>query len=136
MKPEASKDVNKLLDELEVTPTSMIDISDGLSSEILHLSKSSNVGFHLFEEKIPIDPHVNLICEEFKFNPTIAALNGGEDYELLFTISQNDFDKIKDHPFLTVIGHACDKKIGCQMITGLGQQIELTAQGWQSFSKI
>ena len=100
------------------------------------LSKSSNVGFHLFEEKIPIDPHVSLICEEFKFNSTIAALNGGEDYELLFTISQNDFDKIKDHPFLTVIGHACDKKIGCQMITGLGQQIELTAQGWQSFTKI
>ena len=115
LKPEARMDVIKLLDELEVIPTSMIDISDGLSSEILHLSKSSNVGFHLFEEKIPIDPHVNLICEEFKFNPTIAALNGGEDYELLFTISQNDFDKIKDHPFLTVIGHACDKKIGCQM---------------------
>ena len=136
LKPEARKDVIKLLDELEVIPTSMIDISDGLSSEILHLSKSSNVGFHLFEEKIPIDPHVSLICEEFKFNTTIAALNGGEDYELLFTISQNDFDKIKDHPFLTVIGHACDKKTGCQMITGLGQQIELTAQGWQSFSKI
>ena len=112
----------------------MIDISDGLSSEILHLSKSSNVGFHLFEEKIPIDPHVSLICEEFKFNSTIAALNGGEDYELLFTISQNDFDKIKDHPYLTIIGHACDKKIGCQMVTGLGQQIKLTAQGWQSFS--
>ena len=76
LKPEARKDVIKLLDELEVTP-SMIDISDGLSSEILDLSKSSNVGFHLFEEKIPTDPHVNLIYEEFKFNPTIAALNGG-----------------------------------------------------------
>jgi len=133
LKPEARKDVIELLDELEIIPTSMIDISDGLSSEILHLSKASNVGFHLFEEKIPIDPEVCLICEEFKLNSTTAALNGGEDYELLFTIRQKDFDKIKNHPFLTVIGHACDPKGGCQLINGLGNQIELTAQGWQSF---
>lgn len=133
LKPEARKDVIELLDELVIIPTSMIDISDGLSSEILHLSKASNVGFHLFEEKIPIDPEVSLICEEFKLNPTTAALNGGEDYELLFTIHQKDYDKIKNHPFLTVIGHACDPKGGCQLINGLGNQIELTAQGWQSF---
>lgn len=134
LKPEARKDVVDLLDDLKIIPTSMIDISDGLSSEILHLSKASEVGFHLFEEKIPIDPEVNSICEEFKLNSTTAALNGGEDYELLFTIDQKEFDKIKNHPFLSVIGHACDQKAGCQMVTGLGHQIELTAQGWQSFS--
>ena len=134
LKPEARKDVIELLDELEIIPTSMIDISDGLSSEILHLSKASEVGFHLFEEKIPIDPEVSMTSEEFKLNSTTSALNGGEDYELLFTIDQKDFEKIKNHPFLSVIGHACDQKNGCQLITGLGHQIELSAQGWQSFT--
>ena len=134
LKPEARKDVIELLDELEIIPTSMIDISDGLSSEILHLSKASEVGFHLFEEKIPIDPEVSMISEEFKLNSTTSALNGGEDYELLFTINQKDFEKIKNHPFLSVIGHASDLKGGCQLITGLGHQIELLAQGWQSFT--
>jgi len=134
LKPEARKDVIELLDELEIIPTSMIDISDGLSSEILHLSKASEVGFHLFEEKIPIDPKVSMTSEEFKLNSTTSALNGGEDYELLFTINQKDFEKIKNHPFLSVIGHACDLKDGCQLITGLGHQIELSAQGWQSFT--
>ena len=134
LKPEARRDIIELLETLKIQPTAMIDISDGLSSEILHLSKASKVGFHLFEEKIPIDPQVSLICEEFKFNSTTAALNGGEDYELLFTIDQKDFEKIKGHPYLSVIGHATDQKGGCQLITGLGHQIELTAQGWQSFS--
>ena len=112
----------------------MIDISDGLSSEILHLSKASEVGFHLFEEKIPIAPEVSMTSEEFKLNSTTSALNGGEDYELLFTINQEDFEKIKNHPFISVIGHACDLKNGCQLINGLGHQIELSAQGWQSFT--
>ena len=134
LKPEARKDVIELLDELEIIPTSMIDISDGLSSEILHLSKASDVGFHLFEEKIPIDPEVSMTSDEFKLNSTTSALNGGEDYELLFTINQKDFEKIKNHPFLSVIGHASDLKNGCQLITGLGHQIELSAQGWQSFT--
>ena len=134
LKPEARKDVIELLDELEIIPTSMIDISDGLSSEILHLSKASEVGFHLFEEKIPIDPEVSMTSEEFKLNSTTSALNGGEDYELLFTINQEDFKKIKNHPFISVIGHACDLKNGCQLINGLGHQIELSAQGWQSFT--
>ena len=134
LKPEARKDVIELLDELEIIPTSMIDISDGLSSEILHLSKASEVGFHLFEEKIPIDPEVTMTSGEFKLNSTTSALNGGEDYELLFTINQKDFEKIKNHPFLSVIGHASDLKNGCQLITGLGHQIELSAQGWQSFT--
>ena len=134
LKPEARKDVIELLDELEIIPTSMIDISDGLSSEILHLSKASEVGFHLFEEKIPIDPEVSMTSDEFKLNSTTSALNGGEDYELLFTINQKDFEKIKNHPFLSVIGHASDLKNGCQLITGMGHQIELSAQGWQSFT--
>jgi len=106
-----------------------------LSSEVLHLSKASGVGFQVFEEKIPIDPEVSLICEEFKFNPLTAALNGGEDYELLFTVDQKHYDAIKSHPYLTVIGHACETSRGCNLVTGLGQQIELTAQGWQSFSE-
>ena len=134
LKPEARKDVIELLDELEIIPTSMIDISDGLSSEILHLSKASEVGFHLFEEKIPIDPEVTMTSGEFKLNSTTSALNGGEDYELLFTINQKEFEKIKNHPFLSVIGHASDLKNGCQLITGMGHQIELSAQGWQSFT--
>ena len=135
LKPEARKDIIELLEELDIIPTSMIDISDGLSSEVLHLSKSSEVGFHVFEDKLPIDPEVNLICEEFKFNSTTAILNGGEDYELLFTITQKNFDKIKNHPLLTVIGHAVEKNAGCQLITGLGHQIEMSAQGWQSFEE-
>lgn len=135
LKPEARKDIIELLHTLKIIPTSMIDVSDGLSSEILHLAKASEVGFHLFEEKLPIDPEVSLICEEFKINPITAALNGGEDYELLFTIAQNDYEKIKNHPLITVIGHTVEKNAGCQLITGLGQQIELTAQGWQSFNK-
>jgi len=135
LKPEARKDIIDLFEELEIIPTSMIDISDGLSSEVLHLSKASEVGFHLFEDKIPIDPIVSITCEEFKLNALTAALNGGEDYELLFTINQKNFNKIKDHPYLTIIGHATDIKNGCQIISGLGQQIELTAQGWESFSK-
>ena len=134
LKPEARKDVIDLLAELKIKPTSMIDISDGLSSEIIHLSKSSKVGFKVFEEKLPIDHEVISICEEFKFNSTTAVLNGGEDYELLFTVPQKEFDKIKNHPLLSIIGHACDFATGCQLVNGLGQQIELTAQGWQSFS--
>ncbi|MEK9613621.1 MAG: thiamine-phosphate kinase [Flavobacteriaceae bacterium] len=135
LKPEARKDIIDLLEELKIVPTAMIDISDGLSSEIMHLAKNSKVGFHLFEEKLPIDPEVIGICEEFKFNSTTAVLNGGEDYELLFTVAQKEYDKIKNHPLLTVIGHATDPKEGCQLINGLGHQIELTAQGWNAFDK-
>ena len=130
LKPEARTDIKALLNELEVKPTSMIDISDGLSSEILHISKASKLGCQIYEDKIPIDPEVGKTCEEFKINNTTAALNGGEDYELLFTIEQNDFEKVKGHPHLSVIGHMTDQASGYNMITGLGQQIELTAQGW------
>jgi len=130
LKPEARTDIKALLNELEVKPTSMIDISDGLSSEILHISKASKLGCQIYEDKIPIDPEVRKTCEEFKINNTTAALNGGEDYELLFTIEQNDFEKVKGHPHLSVIGHMTEQASGYNMVTGLGQQIELTAQGW------
>ena len=134
LKPEARKDVFELLDELNIVPNAMIDISDGLSSEVLHLCKSSKIGCNIFEEKIPIDPEVVKICDEFKINPLTAALNGGEDYELLMAISQSNYEKVKNHPFLTVIGHFTRKKSSAKLITSLNQEIDLTAQGWNSIS--
>lgn len=132
LKPEARKDIIELLDKLGVLPTAMIDISDGLSSEILHLCKNSEVGCNLYEDKIPLDPSVISSCEEFQLDSTLVALSGGEDYELLFTIDQNDFSKIKGNPNLTVIGHITEKGIGAQMITRNDSQIPITAQGWNS----
>jgi thiamine-monophosphate kinase len=133
LKPEARKDMVTLLETLEVVPTGMIDISDGLSSEILHLCKESGVGCHLYEDKIPLDPTVIAACEEFKMDSTLVALSGGEDYELLFTIDPSDFDKIKGNPHLTVIGHMTEESRGAQLITRGDAQIPLTAQGWNSF---
>ncbi|OIQ41354.1 MAG: thiamine-phosphate kinase [Bacteroidetes bacterium MedPE-SWsnd-G1] len=135
LKPEARKDIVKLLKDLEVKPTSMIDISDGLSSEILHISTQSGVGCNLYEDKIPLDPQVISTCEEFEIDATTIALSGGEDYELLFTIKQEDFPKIKANPHLTVIGHMTDKSEGINLVTRANQKIELTAQGWNSFKK-
>ncbi len=133
LKPEARRDVVELLEKLEVKPTSMIDISDGLSSEILHLCKQSEVGCNLFEDTIPLDPAVISTAEEFKMDSTMIALSGGEDYELLFTIDQKDFDKIKGNPNLTVIGHMTEKAEGSHLITRANTKIPLTAQGWNSF---
>ncbi len=130
LKPEARKDIKALLHTLEVKPTSMIDISDGLSSEIIHLCTRSKVGVNLYEEKIPLDPTVIATCEEFTLNSTTVALNGGEDYELLFTIKQKDFPKIKANPNLTVIGHMTDEKSGIGLVTRANEKIELQAQGW------
>ncbi len=134
LKPEARKDIVGLLEELDVLPTSMIDISDGLSSEILHLCKNSGVGCKLYEDKIPLDPTVISACEEFAMDSTLVALSGGEDYELLFTISQDDFPKIKGNPHLTVIGHMDQAGEGAHLVTRGGAQIPLTAQGWNSFA--
>ena len=131
LKPEARKDIVKLLLDLEVKPTSMIDISDGLSSEILHLTKESGVGAQIYANKIPIDPQTVMTAEEFNMSELTPALNGGEDYELLFTIKQSDYDKIKDDPNLTVIGHITEDK-GAYIIGGDNQQHELTAQGWNA----
>lgn len=132
LKPEARKDIPKLLTDLEVRPTAMIDISDGLSSEIIHLCKQSNVGCNLYEEKIPLDPQVISTCEEFELDSTTVALSGGEDYELLFTIRQQDFNKIKANPHLTVIGHITNKDAGAQLITRANTKIPLIARGWNS----
>ena len=135
LKPEARKDIVTLLKDLDVHPTSMIDISDGLSSEILHLCKQSEVGCNLFEDKIPLDPTVISACEEFNINSTTIALSGGEDYELLFTIDQKEFPKIKGNPNLTVVGHITDKCDGVHLISRNNSKIPITAQGWNSFDK-
>ncbi|WP_149273921.1 thiamine-phosphate kinase [Pareuzebyella sediminis] len=134
LKPEARKDIVELLEKLKVVPTSMIDISDGLSSEILHLCKNSEVGCDLHENKIPLDPTVIAACEEFNLDSTLIALSGGEDYELLFTIDQKDFDKIKGNPNLTIIGHMTDKREGTHLVSRSNAKIPLTAQGWNSLN--
>ncbi|RYC52473.1 thiamine-phosphate kinase [Flagellimonas olearia] len=134
LKPEARKDVVELLKKLEVKPTSMIDISDGLSSEILHLCKRGEVGCNLFEDQIPLDPTVISTAEEFKMDSTMIALGGGEDYELLFTVDQGDYPKIKANPNLTVIGHMTQKSEGAHLVTRAKTKIPLTAQGWNSFN--
>lgn len=135
LKPEARQDIVKLLKDLKVKPTAMIDISDGLASEIIHICQQSKVGCHLYEDKIPLDPQVIATCEELNLDSTTIALSGGEDYELLFTIAQSDFDKIKGNPNFTVIGHITDASLGMQLITRADQQIPLTAQGWNAFLK-
>lgn len=132
LKPEARKDIPDLLEKLEVQPSSMIDISDGLSSEILHICKSSNVGANLFEEKFPLDPTVISSCEEFELDSTTVVLNGGEDYELLFTIKQDDYSKIKANPHLSVIGHITSAEEGVHIITRAEQKIPLKARGWSA----
>ncbi len=133
LKPEARKDIITLLKELQVSPTSMIDISDGLSSEILHLCSKSKVGCMLYEEKIPLDPTVISACEEFNLDSTTVALSGGEDYELLFTIDQKEFPKIKGNPNLTVVGHLTEADQGAHLISRNNTSIPLKAQGWNSF---
>ncbi|MCM4167907.1 Thiamine-monophosphate kinase [Arenibacter antarcticus] len=134
LKPEARRDIKGLLSQLEIQPTAMIDISDGLSSEILHLCKASQVGCNLFEDKIPLDPTVIAACEEFKMDSTLVALSGGEDYEQLFTIDQKDFSKIKGNPNFTVIGHMTDQNEGANLISRSNTKIPIKAQGWNSFS--
>ncbi len=132
LKPEARKDVIELLKKLDVKPTAMIDISDGLSSEILHICNQSGVGCDLYENKIPLDQQVISTCEEFNLNSTTVALSGGEDYELLFTINQKDYDKIKGNPHLTVLGHITQKGEKPHLVTRANQKIELIAQGWNA----
>lgn len=133
LRPEARKDVIDFLSSSKIIPTSMIDISDGLSSEILHISKTSNVGINLYENKIPMSDEMKLVCDEFNLNPTTIALSGGEDYELLFTIDQSSYDKIKNNPDLTIIGHVTENKAGTNLINSMDQKIEIKSQGWNSF---
>ena len=133
LKPEARKDIIGFLKKLEVVPTSMIDISDGLASEILHLCKASNVGCHVYDEKIPIDAQTSIAAIDFNLDPHTCALNGGEDYELLFTVAQSDFEKIKGNPNMTIIGHITDATDGIYYVDKNGSAIELAAQGWNHF---
>ena len=132
LKPEARKDIPTLLKDLGVKPTSMIDVSDGLSSEILHICKQSKVGCTIYEDKIPLDPQVITTSEEFNMDSTTIALNGGEDYELLFTISQDDYPKIKANPNMTVIGHVLKPTEGTHLITRDNTKIPLIARGWSA----
>lgn len=133
LKPEARKDVVELLKEIEVKPTSMIDVSDGLASEILHICKQSDKGCNLYEEKIPLDPMTYDTAREFNLDPTICALSGGEDYELLFTVKQADYDKIKFKMDISIIGYITEPSAGCNLITKSGVVHPLKAQGWNAF---
>ena len=135
LKPEARKDIIELLKKMEVKPTSMIDISDGLSSEIIHLCKSSKTGVRLYEEKIPLDPQLINVCEEFEIDSTTVALSGGEDYELLFTITQEDYEKVKGNPHLTVIGHITPESDGMNLITRANTSIPIVARGWNALKE-
>lgn len=135
LKPEARKDIVKLFESLEMQPTSMIDVSDGLASEILHLCDQSGVGCELYEEKIPIDPQTYDTARQFNLDPTMCALSGGEDYELLFTIATSDYDKVKNQLDFTVIGHITNKTSGANLVTKAGGSHPLQAQGWDALMK-
>ncbi len=132
LKPEARGDIIKILSEMKVKPTSMIDISDGLSSEILHICDSSSVGCKIFEDKIPIASETGNFAKEINLDPTVFAMNGGEDYELLFTVSQNDFEKIKSNEYISIIGHISGNKEEKHLIARDGTPVKLEAQGWNS----
>jgi thiamine-monophosphate kinase len=133
LKPEARVDIIELFKKLNIKPTSMIDVSDGLASEILHICKQSNVGCELYEEKIPIDPQTFDRAREFDLDPTVCTLSGGEDYELLFTIPIEDFEKVKNVPDFTIIGHMTAASSGVNLVAKAGTSHPITAQGWNAF---
>ena len=130
LKPEARKDIIEELSKAGIRPTAMMDISDGLSSELMHICTQSNVGCRVYEERIPIDYQTAVMAEELNMNVTTCALNGGEDYELLFTIPLTDHDKVSSIKGIKVIGHITKPELGCGLITRDGQEFELKAQGW------
>lgn len=130
LKPEARGDIIKKLAELNIKPTSMMDISDGLSSELMHICSQSNTGCRVYEEHIPIDYQTAVMAEEFNMNLTTCAMNGGEDYELLFTVPISDHEKVSGMEGVKLIGHITKPELGCALITRDGQEFELKAQGW------
>lgn len=130
LKPEARYDIVEFFESASIQPTSMIDVSDGLSSEILHICKQSEVGCLLYEEKIPIHEEARQFAYKLELDPTACALSGGEDYELLFTIPQADYEKVKDNPAISVIGHMTEASEGTHIITRGGNRHALVAQGW------
>lgn len=135
LKPEARKDIVEALEKAGIVPTAMMDVSDGLSSELLHISKESNVGCHIYEDRIPIDYQTAAMAEQFNMNLVTAALNGGEDYELLFTVPLTDHDKVSDMKGVKVIGHITKPELGSYLIGRDGGEVELKAQGWNSLSE-
>jgi thiamine-monophosphate kinase len=135
LKPEARRNIISFFEETNILPTSMMDISDGLSSEILHICEKSGVGCMVYEERIPILEDTRNAAFKFQIDPTACALSGGEDYELLFTIQQGDYEKLKDHPNISVIGHMTEAEKGARILTKGGNTYDLTAQGWNAFKK-
>lgn len=135
LKPEARKDIIEMLEKAGIVPTSMMDISDGLSSELLHISKESNVGCRIYEDRIPIDYQTAAMAEQFSMNLVTAALNGGEDYELLFTVPLTDHDKVSEMKGVKVIGHITKPELGNYLVGRDGGEVELKAQGWNSLSE-
>ncbi|KKB45298.1 thiamine-monophosphate kinase [Parabacteroides sp. HGS0025] len=135
LKPEARKDIVEALEKAGIVPTAMMDVSDGLSSELLHISKESNVGCHIYEDRIPIDYQTAAMAEQFNMNLVTAALNGGEDYELLFTVPLTEHDKVSDMKGVKVIGHITKPELGSYLIGRDGGEVELKAQGWNSLSE-
>lgn len=135
LKPEPRTDIIELLQKNKIKPTSMIDISDGLASEIKHICKQSDLGGRIMEDKIPIDLQTESVLKELNIAPTTGALNGGEDYELLFTVSQSDYEKIKDLPEISIIGYMTDKAEGLYLVTTDNKALEIQAQGWDGFKK-
>jgi thiamine-monophosphate kinase len=133
LKPEARRDIVELLKKMDVKPTSMIDISDGLASEAMHLCRASGLGVRIYDDKLPIDPTTYQTARDFNLDPTTCVLNGGEDYELLFTIKQSDYEKVKGNPNLTIIGHMSDAASGYKLVDRQGGLHELKAQGWDAF---
>lgn len=134
LKPDARKDIVALLKEKNIRPTAIIDISDGLASEIMHICKDSGVGCNIYEDKIPIDYQTFKMAEELNMNATVCALSGGEDYELLFTAPLDRYDELTALPGVSVIGHTCKASEGCSITTRDGGTFELKAQGWTNFS--
>jgi thiamine-monophosphate kinase len=134
LKPEARREIIEFFVEQEIMPTSMIDISDGLSSEVLHICKQSEVGCLLYEEKIPVNEQSRLYAYKLEMDPTACALSGGEDYELLFTIDQKDYEKIAANGQISVVGHIAEKEKGTNIITKGGNTYPLTAQGWNALA--
>ncbi len=133
LKPEARKDIIEFFDKNKITPTAMMDISDGLSSDILHICKQSNLGCKIYEEKLPVAEESRLAAFKFGLDPTVCALNGGEDYELIFTIKQGDYDKLVLNEEITVVGYMTDIEEGTKFLTKGGNTFEITAQGWNAF---
>lgn len=135
LKPEARKEIIEFFEKNEIIPTSMMDVSDGVSSEVLHLCKQSNLGCRIYEEKLPISDDSRRAAYKFGLDPTVCALNGGEDYELIFTLKQEDYDKITFNEDISVIGYMTEIEAGSKILTKGGNEFPITAQGWNAFKK-